>query len=59
MDWMLIAPPIIMCGVGYLIGRAWSLKEYLELQEKTNQLERELSRLTTRGPGGRFVKTNK
>lgn len=59
MDWMLIAPPIIMCGVGYLIGRVWSFKEYLELQEKNTQLERELSRLTTRGPGGRFTKPDK
>jgi hypothetical protein len=57
MDWMMmIAPPVIMGCVGYLIGRTWSLKEYLELQEKTAQLEREMSRVTPRGPGGRFTK---
>lgn len=59
MDWMLIVPPIIMFGAGYIIGRVWSLKEYLELQEKNTQLERDLRRLTTRGPNGRFVRPEK
>lgn len=59
MDWMLIVPPIIMFGAGYIIGRVWSLKEYLELEEKNTQLERDLRRLTTRGPDGRFVRPEK
>lgn len=59
MDWMLIVPPIIMFGAGYIIGRVWSLKEYLELEEKNYHLERDLRRLTTRGPDGRFVRPEK
>ena len=58
MDWLLIVPPIILFGVGYILGRVWSLKEYLELEEKNYQLERDLRRLTTRGPDGRFTKSD-
>lgn len=66
MDWMLIVPPIVLCGAGYLVGRVWSFKEYAELQEKNTQLEekntqleRDLRRLTTRGPDGRFIRVGK
>jgi hypothetical protein len=58
MDWMLLIIPPITAGLGYAIGRIWSLKEYLELQEKYSQLERDYRKISTRGPDGRFTKPN-
>lgn len=58
MDWMLIVPPIILFGAGYVLGRVWSLKEYLELEEKYYLLERDYRKISTRGPDGRFTKSD-
>lgn len=45
--------------VGVVIGTIRTGAVIDELREKNAQLERNLRRLTTRGPGGRFVRVTK
>lgn len=45
--------------IGIVCGTIRTGKVIDELRVKNTHLERELSRLTTRGPGGRFIRVAK
>lgn len=45
--------------IGVIIGTLRTGNVIDELKAKNTQLERDLRRLTTRGPGGRFAKSDK
>lgn len=46
-------------GVGFIFGKVSGFKEIDQLKAENERLYREYSRVSTRGPGGRFIKTGK
>ena len=45
--------------IGVVIGTLWAGKIIDQLRAENERLYREYSRVSTRGPGGRFIKTKK
>lgn len=45
--------------IGIIGGVLWTGSVIDDLRDENERLSQRLTRLTTRGPGGRFVKTNK
>jgi membrane protein DedA with SNARE-associated domain len=44
-------------AIGFIIGKIGSIKIIDQLKSENERLYRDYSRVSTRGPGGRFIKT--
>lgn len=59
MDIVAAIAGVSLAVIGFMLGRVWGLREHLALQAEYEKLYRDYSRISTRGPGGRFIKVDK
>ena len=59
MDYIAIASGLVIAGASFILGRIWSLREYLQLRAAYDRLTETHVKLTDRDDKGRFTKRDK
>lgn len=59
MDYIAIVSGLVIAGASFMLGRIWSLREYLQLRAAYDRLVEAHAKLTDRDEKGRFIKRDK